>query len=83
MVSGDAGVLALHRIASMDRDDQSVDLDAYYKNLNFEHQFVGKYPMHMYFADMLAAIDSKGREVTRIKARDARNLLKILQKERS
>ena len=80
MVSGDSGVLALHRIAEINWDTQSLTFDAYYKNLDFEGQLSIGYPIHAYLSDLLF---HPRNEVTRIKARDARNLLKILQKERS
>lgn len=78
MVSGASGVLALHRIAEINWDTQSLTFDAYYKNLDFEGQPSIGYPIHAYLSDLLFHPRNK---VTRIKARDARNLLKLLQRK--
>ena len=78
MVSGASGVLALHRIAEIDWDKQSLTIDAYYKHLGFEGEYSIGYPIHAYFNDLL---HTRRNEVTRIKARDARNILKLLQRK--
>lgn len=80
MVSGASGVISLSRIASVDWDNHTLAFDIYSKSSDFARSWIDVYPMHAYFSD-IASADAKGRAITRIKARDARNLLKLLQRK--
>lgn len=79
LVSDAQGVLCLTRIEKVDHVEGERDYTMHSRNHGWQPVRVDKYPIYEVLAS-IAEATRKGTETTSIKARDARNLLKLMQR---
>lgn len=80
LVSDAKGVLCLTRIDRVDHAEGDMDYTMHARNHAWQAMRIDKYPIYEVLAS-IAEATRKGTETTSIKARDARNLLKFLQRK--
>lgn len=79
LVSDDKGVVSIGHVLRVTHAENTIDFEVYPRNDFSNAVLIDDYPLTQYLTEMYGA-RYRGREFTQMKARDARNLLRILQK---
>lgn len=80
LVSDSEGVLSLTHIKMVNSPGNELAFDMYARAYRYTSIHVDDYTLTGYLTDMIAA-KSANKEVTRVPAKTARNLLKLLQRK--
>ena len=79
LVSDDKGVVSVGHVLRVLQADNRIDFEVYPRN-NFDRVPIEDFPLTQYLTDLYGA-HYRGRTITQMKGRDARNLLKLLQRK--
>lgn len=79
LVSDDKGVVSIGHVLKIDHEVGRIDFEVYPRD-DFKPVPIKDFPLNQYLTEVYGA-RYRGREFTQMKARDARNLLKILQRK--
>ena len=82
LVSDAKGVVSIGHVLLVSDAENRIDFEIYPRP-DFVRTPVDHYPLALFMIERYSATTYKGKEVTPMKTRDARNLLKLLQRKQA